>query len=123
VPNSVDILRVRKELGRDHWHPAQPIAGGWHLTTRNLTRRVIVLSADHDGVTYVHASIAGFDELPTPEELGRLHQAVFGDGFAYQVFAPAEHNLAIPFGLHLLGRLDGAAVLPDFKSLPLPVAQ
>jgi hypothetical protein len=40
---------------------------------------------------------------------------VFGDRWAYQVFAPpADHINLHNFALHLWGRLDGKPVLPDF---------
>ncbi len=75
---------------------------------------VIISCAEHDGVEYLHASIAG-DELPSYAELVALHRAVFDSGYAYQVFAPpAQHVNIHECALHLWGRLDGRPVLPEF---------
>ena len=47
--------------------------------------------------------------------LADLHAAVFGAGYAYQVFAPpSEHVNIHEFALHLWGRLDGRSALPEF---------
>ncbi|TQK29408.1 hypothetical protein [Arthrobacter sp. SLBN-53] len=53
--------------------------------------------------------------MPTYDELGRLHRAAFGDGYAYQVFAPAAQHVNIhQNALHLWGRADGPPCLPEF---------
>lgn len=118
MSTNVDILRVRKHLGRDAWFPPKPFGpDGWHLTSRNLAWTVVVTCADHDdGSEWIHASIAGFDELPSYEHLKQLHQAVFGDGYSYMCFPPPEHHVNIhPNALHLFGRADGAASMPEFS--------
>jgi hypothetical protein len=64
---------------------------------------------------WVHASMTGAEDVPTYAELGILRQAVYGDGWAYQVFAPADQHVNIhQRALHLFGRLDGKPALPDF---------
>lgn len=77
---------------------------------------VIVSQADHDGVEWIHASIAFAREMPTYDNLVALKAAVFGpDRWAYQVFAvDSEHVSIHDFALHLWGRADGERALPDF---------
>lgn len=76
---------------------------------------VIVTCADHEGDDWVHASVAHADTMPTYTDLKALHAAVFGNGWAYQVFAaPSDHVNIHEYALHLWGRLDGKPVLPDF---------
>jgi hypothetical protein len=114
--SSVDGLRLRRVLGRDTYHPPTPFGpDGWQLVRRDHLGAVIVTVADHpDGVEWVHASISRRDEDPSYADLKTLHRAAFGEGWAYQVFAPpAEHVNIHEHVLHLFGRLDGAAVLPD----------
>jgi len=70
-----------------------------------------------DGNDWVHASIASTDQLPTYADLKLLHHAVFGDGWAYQVFAPPDDHVNIhEYALHIFGRLDGKPALPDFTN-------
>lgn len=84
---------------------------------RNGTTSVIVSAVLFDDVDYVHASVADQDQMPTYDDLCLLHRAVFGDGYAYQVFAPREQHVNIhQYALHLWGRADGALVLPEFRS-------
>jgi hypothetical protein len=118
-PRNVDALRLRRGMGRDNWLPPEPFGpDGWSMTTRNHQGSVIVTCAEHDGVEWVHASIARTAYLPTYAELTRLHTAVWGEtGWAYQVFTPpAAHVNIHEHALHLWGRLDGRRVLPDFGS-------
>jgi hypothetical protein len=77
---------------------------------------VIVTQASHDGIEWIHASIAWTERLPTYAELALLGLAVFGrERYAYQVFAPASRHVNIhEHALHLWGRADGVNVLPDF---------
>lgn len=122
-------------LRTDVWLPAAlrreiakhlPPALGWTIrpfgpdgasaaNSRSRTS-VIVTRANHaDGVEYVHASIAHPDRLPTYAELVRLHRIAFGNGYAYQVFAPSRAHVNIhDYALHLWGRRDGAPAMPDF---------
>lgn len=123
----VDALRVRRVLGRKEWRPPEqiPSVSGngqqsylWKLDRYDMCGRVL-LSVDtwEDGHEWVHASMSlgRLNRVPTYEELKLLHRAVFGDGWAYHVFAPAsDHVNDHEFCLHLWGRLDGAPVLPNF---------
>lgn len=112
--SGVDILAVRKRLGRDAWHPPQPYGpAGYSMVSRNLRWQLIVMLIEADGLDYIRASLAGFDEPPTQSELQVLHMAVFGDGHAYQVFPPPQH--AHPYSLHLFGRADGEPAMPEFE--------
>jgi hypothetical protein len=78
-------------------------------------RSVIATVASHDGVEWIHTSVARTDRLPSYHDLTGLHAAVWGDGYAYQMFVPASRHVNIHgFALHLWGRADGRNVLPDF---------
>ncbi len=112
-----DPLHVRRVLGRDAWGPPIPYppAGfAYRTTMRRDPMSVIVSEVEWDGVTWVHASIAG-DTLPTYGDLTLLHRAVFVDRYAYQVFAPPSDHVNIHAqALHLWGRADGRPALPLF---------
>lgn len=123
MSTSLAPLQIRAALCRSYdarWStPHEHGPDGWHFLLAEPARSVIVSCADHDDfgdpAEWVHASVAGLQELPTYEELERLHAAVFGHGYAYQVFAPpAQHVNIHPFALHLWGRLDGKPALPEF---------
>lgn len=124
-----DVLAIRARLGRDKWGPpvARPITGptGATFGRTDGRRSVIVTSSDlgpqagGDGTIWLHASIAAHPaNAPVPEyaELAQLRYAVWGeDGWAFQVFAPAQHHVNIRGNaLHLWGRLDGERIHPDF---------
>lgn len=114
--NSVNGMRLRAVFGRADWHPPRPFGpDGWAMLRRDRTSSVIVSCDLQGGDEWVHASIAHDDRMPTYEDLTQLHRAVFGDGWAYQVFAPpTEHVNIHEYALHLFGRLDGKPALPDF---------
>jgi hypothetical protein len=115
---SFNPLRIRRVLGRIVWGPPAPFGpDGWRLDRAERSGRVIVTCAPHDGHDWVHASISYPTRMPEYDDLKLLHRAVFGDGWAYQVFAPpSEHVNIHNFALHLFGRLDGRPALPDFTS-------
>lgn len=65
--------------------------------------------------TWVHASISSPKRMPTYNDLDSLHRAVFGEGYAYQVFVGGDKHVNLhPYCLHLWGRADGTPALPDF---------
>ena len=131
VSGAVDLLAVRRRLGRDRWGP--PILrddGGRFI--RCDGRRTVVVSAatypdDPDRAVWVHASIAvhGPDDqhgpaehdLPGYDDLVLLHRAVWPGGWAFQVFAPPESHVNLAQVLHLWGRADGKRIHPDFAWL------
>lgn len=118
MSRSLDPLAVRRRLGRARWSAPMPFGpDGWAyraVSVDGRQRSIIISCAEHDGVAWVHASIAG-DTLPSYADLVELHRAVFGDGYAYQCFVPASAHVNIhPNALHLWGRLDGKPVLPEF---------
>jgi hypothetical protein len=115
MTTTLDPLHIRRILGRETWRAPSPFGpDGWRYDHR-LHGSVIVTNAAHGEHDWVHASIAWPDRMPSYDDLKLLHRAVFGDGWAYQVFAPpADHVNIHSFALHLFGRLDGAPVLPDF---------
>lgn len=115
-------LAIRKRLGKDDWAAPVPFGeDGWRFDTKQGRGRIIVTCSEFtsigepSGELFVHASWSWGDRIPTYEELGRLHKAVWGDGYAYQVFAPpSDHVNIAQYALHLWGRLDGGRMLPDF---------
>lgn len=117
-PPLINGLRLRAVMGRKLWRVPEPHYNvGWHMRHVNDRSSVIVSAAPlpPDDIDWVHASISHRQHMPTYEELALLHTAAFGDGYAYQVFAPPSAHINIhPYALHLWGRLDGAPGLPDF---------
>lgn len=78
---------------------------------------IIVSVGTHDGERWLHGSIAHPTRPATYDDLRALHALVFGDRYAYQVFAPERDHINInPNVLHLWGRFDGidGRVLPNF---------
>ena len=116
TPTSFDALAIRRHLGRSDWAAPIPFGpDGWRFDDFSNARSIIITCADHNGVDWVHASIAHRDAMPTYSDLRMLHAAVFHGGWAYQIFAPPSDHVNIhEFALHLWGRLDGKAELPDF---------
>lgn len=115
-PTSFQPLEIRRKLGRSNWStPDRFGPDGWTFVALDGSGSVIVSCATDHGVDWVHASVAWRDRMPTYPDLKWLHAAVFGDGWAYQVFAPpADHVNIHEHALHLWGRLDGRPALPDF---------
>ena len=114
---SLDPLRIRRQLGRHAYAVPEPFGpAGWLLHSRGRPGSVIVSEFEwDDGTEWIHASIAWRESMPTYDDLTLLHRAVFRDGYAYQVFAPSASHVNIhDHALHLWGRADGRAVLPDF---------
>jgi hypothetical protein len=116
MATNLDALAIRRALGQGDWLPPRPMGpDGWSYLHRRSDSSVIVTCALFDGVEWLHASISHPDVMPSYDDLKLLHAAVFGAGWAYQVFAPpADHVNIHQRALHLFGRLDGAAALPDF---------
>lgn len=109
-------LEIRRRLGRGDWSTPTPFGpDGWRYVELAGRSSVIVSCAPCDGDDWVHASIARPDRMPDYADLTLLHAAVFGDGWAYQVFAPPSDHVNIhERALHLFGKLDGSPALPDF---------
>lgn len=116
MTTSIDALKIRKMLGRDEWRvPQQHGPDGWSFVRCTADASVIVSAARHGNDEWLHASIACTDRMPSYDDLVLLHNAVFGERFAYQVFAPSTQHVNIhQYALHLWGRLDGKPVLPEF---------
>lgn len=123
----VNILDVRRRLGRERWGVPFELAiyglddgSSWvvpHLLEpmRILVSHAPIETAESDSEPWIHASIAHRDRMPTYDELAAMHRAVWPTGWAYQVFAPpAEHVNIHDHALHLWGRPDGRALLPNF---------
>jgi len=114
-------LAIRQELRKHYAEVSRPKEygpDGWHFLLRTKDgqpRSLLISAADHDGIEWAHASIAGSEQVPAYEELTWVHAAVFGDGYSYQCFVPRSSHVNIhEFALHLWGRLDGKPALPDF---------
>jgi len=119
MPTTVNGLRLRKTLGRATWLvPSRFGPDGWIMDSRDSQSRVIVTADGFDETEWVHASISHRDRMPTYDDMALLHEATFGDGWAYQVFAPPAHHINIhEHALHLWGRADGEPVLPNFGEM------
>lgn len=119
MATTVDPLHMRRVLGKNEWGVPQPFGeDGWGIVRLDGTFSVFVTEAEWDGVSYIHASIAGMrDNMPTYDHLVALHRAVFRGGYAYQVFAPPDKHVNIHANaLHLWGRADGKPALPEFAT-------
>jgi hypothetical protein len=84
---------------------------------RRMTGSVLVSQAPFDEGEWLHASIDRIKAIPRYDDLVALHKAVFGERFAYQVFAPSYRHVSIAeHCLHLWGRVDDrdGRILPDF---------
>lgn len=117
MTTSFNPLHIRRLLGREDWAaPNRFGMDGWSFVNFDGKGTVIISCAPmDDGTEWVHASIAWSNRTPAYADLTLLHRAVFGDGWAYQVFAPPDDHINIhEHALHLWGRLDGKPVLPDF---------
>lgn len=114
--------RCAKSLRQAGYAPNYPEPfgpSGFRITLGGGYGSVIVTQADHEGIEWVHASIARVDRMPNYGDLVALKAAVFGDQReAYQVFPTAERHISIhDQALHLWGRADGQGVLPDFGAM------
>ncbi|MDT5026629.1 MAG: hypothetical protein QOE61_3055 [Micromonosporaceae bacterium] len=118
MASTLNPLLIRRRLGRGNWAAPIPFGpDGWRLLNFSGDGSIILTCAPAGEVNddWVHASISWTDHMPTYADLKLLHDAVFCDGWAYQVFAPpSEHVNIREHALHLFGRLDGKAALPDF---------
>lgn len=116
MPTSLNALQIRRVLGRGNWSTPTPFGpDGWKTVELNGQASVIVTVSDHGEHEWIHASIARADRMPSYDDLKLLHAAVFGDRWAYQVFAPPSDHVNIhQHALHLFGKLDGSPALPDF---------
>lgn len=113
---SLNALNIRRNLGRSNWSTPVPFGSdGWIFDALDGTGRVIATVATYLGDDWIHASISRVGEIPAYADLKLLHSAVFGERWAYQVFAPpADHVNIHATALHLFGRIDGKPCLPDF---------
>lgn len=112
----LDPLAIRRQLGRrDYRVPVQLDADGWGFAHQRGDGSVIVSVGEIEGAMWRHASMARKDRVPSYEDLCLLHRAAFGDGYAYQVFAPPSAHINIhSYALHLWGSPDGSRALPNF---------
>lgn len=116
---TLDGLGIRKRLGRADWGaPDEFGPDGWTFVSRVPTDpgRIIVTAWDHDdGHPWIHASISRADRMPDYADLKLLHEAIWPNGYAYQVFVPpSEHVNIHDQALHLWGRADNTPAFPPF---------
>jgi hypothetical protein len=118
VSTSIDALKIRRIMGRRMWSVPMPMGpDGWRLDSLWENGRMIVTCSDWDDdpTEWLHASMAFETRVPAYDELARMHRAVFGTGYAYQVFVGGRQHINIHANaLHLWGRLDGKPCLPEF---------
>lgn len=125
---TINGLHLRRAMGRADWGVPDPFGpDGWRMLERTGDGAIIVTVADHPGdgnpwapgpQEWVHASMSRRDRVPSYDDLCALHRAVFGDGWAYQVFAPPTDHVNIhPNTLHLWGLVSGEPVLPNFGEM------
>ncbi len=116
MATDIDIISVIRILGKKAWSTPRTFGpNGWQTIRVSDGASIIISVGVHDGEQWIHASIAHQDHTPSYEDLTLLHRAVFGDRWAYQVFAPPTSHVNIhPYALHLFGRLDGTNMLPEF---------
>jgi hypothetical protein len=117
VRDKIDAKAIQKALGKGWGDPFPLGDDAWVIEGHR--KRVIVSYDDQTepGTEWIHASISHEDEyrMIGYGELKQTHQAVFGNGYSYQCFVPADKHINIRSNvLHLWGRFDGAPVLPDF---------
>ncbi|QOP66815.1 hypothetical protein SEA_ODYSSEY395_66 [Arthrobacter phage Odyssey395] len=122
--SSINILPIRQRLGRKQWSVPEKFGpDGWMMERYDDGARIIITRSEMDGIPgadgeWVHASISRRDLIPSYWDLTALHQAVWPDGYAYQVFAPPGQHINIHnHALHLWGRPDGSALLPEFGAM------
>jgi len=118
-----DCIKIHQNLGGiKSWKlPYEFIPNQWVFDSRSGTRIIVSCApyptGDEPTVEWLHASISR-REMPTYEDLVKLHKAVFNDGWAYQIFTPVARHINIHSkALHLFGRLDGKMIHPDFQTL------
>lgn len=119
---TIDGLKLRRVMGRVEWRAPEPFGpDGWRMDSYGTTGRVIVTTTPPlaDLSVWHHASMSWRDRLPTYEEMGQLHRAIWGrDGWAYHVFAPEDSHINIDENtLHLWGIADGRPIMPDFGAI------
>lgn len=124
VGSHLDATAIRRRLGRKSWGvPSRFGPAGWifqSLDQAPAARGSVIITLgywddDQGGAEWVHASISWLTRMPSYDDLKLLHQAVWPDGYAHQVFVPpAQHVNIAGHALHLWGREDGARVLPEF---------
>lgn len=124
MSTTIPALVIRKRLGRDLWLPPEPFGpDGWRFDSRGGAARIIVSAGpapDGSPGDWWHASMSVQDQaaLPTYADMVTMHRAVWGDdGWSYQVMSPTSKHVNIGEVLHLWGRPDGRACLPNFGAL------
>lgn len=145
MTTTINILGIRGRLGPKIWGtPVQFGPDGWAMDMREevapwmvvetlggdgetfgvhepVRSRIIITSAANPDpafegdMMWIHASMSRSDQVPTYEDMQRLHRAVWPQGWAYQLFAPEHEHVNIhENALHLFGRPDGRPELPNF---------
>lgn len=126
IPIIKIVGRLRNET-RAKWQPPFEFGpDGWSVDENpapDYGRRIIVTlgplpladDLDDESQWWLHASISRRDRIPSYDDLVALHKSIWPDGWSYQVFAPPRAHVNIhAHALHLWGRLDGRAELPNF---------
>lgn len=119
MTSTLNALRIRQELGRNVWGPPSEWGpDGWKFKSKVTNASIIVTVFDWEDIDWIHASMTDELQVPSYENLKLLHRAVFGQGHAYQMFVPQVSHINIhDFALHLWGRYDGRAAIPNFGAI------
>jgi hypothetical protein len=119
--DAIDVKGILQRLHDKRW-TTEPY-GDDSVKFHGPSGQLIIVSFDpdsDDSIPWLHASTSHLAEsrLPSYSDIKQMAQAVWPDGYCYQVFAPADDHVNITRNvLHLWGRADGAMVLPDFARL------
>lgn len=120
---TINALKIRQRLGRKDWDVPESWSDGWNFENKHEIGRILVThwwDGDKFSEEWIHASIAFKSRMPTYDELKKMYESVFPEGYAYQVFVPSDRHVTFhDYALHLWGRTDGKPVLPEFsQALP-----
>lgn len=119
MSTSFKPLAIRQRLGREEWSPPIPYGpDGWQFINKLEPGRIFVTCSEHDGMEQdlIHASISFDNRMPSYDDLTHLHQAVWPDGYAYELFVPPAFHVNIAeHARHLWGNLDGSPMIPELS--------
>lgn len=119
MTTSFKPLAIRQRLGRDAWAAPVPYGpDGWRYDCKTVAGRIFVTCSDHENFSrdVVHASISFNESMPTYEDMVHLHESVWPNGYAYELFVPPSFHVNIaPNARHLWGYLDNSPMIPELS--------
>lgn len=112
-------LAIRQRLGRESWAAPIPYGpDGWHYEHKTERGRIFLTCSDLPGFAkdVIHASISFNDRMPSYEDMVHLHECVWPDGYAYELFVPPSFHVNIAeHARHLWGYRDGSPMIPELS--------